>query len=412
MADWPEVRPPPRLTVPVSRHARPLRSAALLLALAALAAVTAVSCGYVNPPVMTMAASGTDKPFFTMTWDDLQKKLDAASGTASSSSTTKPTSYQASTISQILTDTVQTEALNQILEQRKIQPSDDDLEKAQSSASQSSGQAQVQQAAQIFALQRSLADAAFESGQVDEDAATQQFFAQNKATYSTADQVCAHVIFVLPNATGEVASDAEMQTALATANGYKQRAAGEDFATIATEVNPASSKQNYPGGDVGCIGKSQGFDDAQWATLMSSAPGAVADPMNLGGQIVVLVKVDEVKPGKDAVLTDPTVKAQVAKDLRYELGKQLQGAFIESVAKQFVVIVDPHYGTWDPTQFAVLPPDGPAQPTIPTTTTTTSAPSLLPSTTTTAAPTTTTTAPSSTGSTPSSTPGSTPGTTR
>src|SRR5262249_52687580 len=151
------------------------------------------------------------------------------------------------------------------------------------------------------------------------DATVQQFFDANKASYGTADQVCVHGIFVLPNADGSTATDAQVQAALQTAAGFKQRAQTEDFGKLADEVNPSQASQQYPGGEIGCITRDRGgFDDTQWDTLSKAAPGTVVDPMDLGGSLVIVFRVDQFKPGHEATLDE--VRDKVTSDATYALG--------------------------------------------------------------------------------------------
>jgi hypothetical protein len=227
--DWPGLRPPPRLSVPVNRLVRPLtRPVGLALVIAAVVALTAASCSYTNPPVMSMAKDGKETPFFTMSWDDLQKKLDAATASTGAGTTTVPVSQSATQIASVLTNTAREEAVKQIVTERKITTTDADTAAAQAQSQQQSSTGQPQDIeVQIAALERSLAEEAFASGKFDQDAQARELFDANKTTYATPAQVCLHVIGIAPDvdqsSTTGTPTDAELQAAVAKANATRAR---------------------------------------------------------------------------------------------------------------------------------------------------------------------------------------------
>jgi hypothetical protein len=426
----------------VSRLARPFRLAPVVLAVAALTAFTSAACGYVNPPVMTMtmrcdandSASATattavpttpcGTPFFTMSYDDLQKKLsdtsssDPTAGLASTT-TTPPVSRDANQISTVLTNTARQQLVQQWVDELKLQTTDADKAAAQkasqSSGSQSSTPSDFQ--VQIAALERVLAEQAFASGKLDQNDQAHQLYDANKASYTTPAEVCFHVVLVQPDKdpTTGTSSPAQIQAAVDKAKAAHDRIGPETFEAVADSVNTGQLAQQYPGGNVGCLKQTDlGFSDADWAKLTAAPAGAVLDPMLVQNQAVFVFRVDSTKP--EVTPTFDQVKDQVNQDLTYTVGQQLLQNSLEQRVGNLVVVVDPHYGVWDPSSLSVNPPEGAAQPTIPTTTTTTT-PLSAPSTTGAPSTTTSTTAPAaSTAGTPgSTTPGTTassPGTTR
>lgn len=372
----------------MSALARPLRRTALLLVVVATLAATAASCGYVNPPVLSIAVNSTSEPFFTMSWEDLEAELNPPSSTPGASTTTSPVSYQSSQIAQVLTTAAREQIIGQWADELGVQPTAADEAAAQK---QAQGSAPNELQIQLVGIERVLADKAFGSGELDREAQARELFEANLDSYTTAAQTCFHVIQIDPETDPQTGASTpeQIQAALDQAATVRQRIGAETFEAVADDVNAEQMVQQLPGGDAGCRTQLQGFPDEDWAQLTAAAPGTVLEPMAVADQVVFIFRVDENKP--EHVPTFDEVADQVYSDLSYLVGEQLFTRALQDRVAALVVHVDPHYGVWDPESIAVSPPEGAAQPTVPTTTTTTPGLSLMP-TTTTPVPTTTATA--------------------
>lgn len=171
------------------------------------------------------------------------------------------------------------------------------------------------------------------------------------------DYRCASHILVAftdnPSAGGEPTADQEAAALAAVEQVQARLEAGEAFEDVATEVSddPGSGAR---GGDLGC--NFPGTYVAEFeAALAELATDEVTGPVRtqFGYHLIRL----------DAV--GPPAFEDVAADIEAQLASErgdpqtLLLAVLEQTADGFDVEVNPRFGSWDPTQLAVVPPAGP-----------------------------------------------------
>jgi parvulin-like peptidyl-prolyl isomerase len=325
-----------------------------------------------------MSDDATANPYFTLSREELLKRVDSAQATIAQSQgaagTTQVTQYDPAVIAQVLSNEVYGAWLRRQMEVHKAVPNDVDkaqakldLQQSQQGAtpSQDENDSMVNQAA----LRRVLATEAFSAGEHDRDALEHQTYDQNKAQLVNPGQICLHAILIGPATAGAAnasPSEADIAAFLAQANAAKARLATETFDAVADSVSSLKGNPDYPGGDVGCSPTTPTAQGALPASIINAtaslAPGAVSEPVKLDqGYIIVRldsakaetpISFDEVKPRLDNYVANQIGKTKIA-----DLQKQNLGAT--------KITVDPRYGSWDATRLEVVAPGGAATTTSP-----------------------------------------------
>lgn len=186
--------------------------------------------------------------------------------------------------------------------------------------------------ADVLALQADLSGV----GCVDEDAA-EEFFDDNADEFA---QVCLSIINVATQ------DDADAVAA--------DLAAGGDFAALA-DANATGG--TGPGGDVGCVARSE-FGPAlpDLADMVFAAvPGQVVGPVP-GGAGFLFAQVREVR---EPDFDDEATRAQVEEAIATE-AEEAFGAWSQEAATEADIEVDERYGRWDPAMGQLIPPDPPS----------------------------------------------------
>lgn len=126
--------------------------------------------------------------------------------------------------------------------------------------------------------------------------------------------------------------------------------AGEDFATVASEVSDDTGS-GAQGGELGCGPPSQYVGEFAQATLEQPV-GEVGEPVrtDFGFHLILVTErtaptFEELEPQLRQAATQPAAQERFA-EVR------------EAVVARFDVRVDPRYGSWDAESFQVVPPTG------------------------------------------------------
>jgi len=346
---------------------RALRASILAVALVVVTAVTASGCSpsYVNPPVLSMSATSAADPYYTLSREDMYKDLNAAS--TGTSTTAK--AYDTKVTAAYLNKKVNEEFLKRFMEEQNIAVTDADTAFAQQSASASSqssspSPAQLKQSAQLIAINRKLANDAYASGKVDKDQKLHEFYDTNKAQMATPAQICIHLIGLQAGDGTTAPTDADYADAQTRATAAKARLVAEPFETVA---DAASQIPKAPkGGAVGCIDETKLPADVQPA-VAKLALNATSDPLRTNGGFFI-IRVD----GRNAATTTPfdQVKTQIEAQVDQQIGQQLLKDVVQEAIRKTDVRIDPRFGAWDPSKYAVTAPAAAADPTMPTTSTT------------------------------------------
>lgn len=163
-----------------------------------------------------------------------------------------------------------------------------------------------------------------------------------------------HILVRFAGAGGEPSPEQDA-AALATAGEIAARlAAGEDFATVATETSddPGSAAR---GGSLGCNFPGTFVPEFE-AALEGLEPGERSEPVRTEFGYHVIRLDSRGVPAFEAVAAEIRTELE---SRRGDTRQQLTAALAE-VAAGVEVIVNPRYGTWDPARVAVVPPAGPA----------------------------------------------------
>jgi parvulin-like peptidyl-prolyl isomerase len=326
--------------------------------------VAAAGCSQVNQPALSMSTSASTDPYFTITREDLLKKVDETQ--SKTPATVDKTSYSTKTIAAYLTDQALQEFQKQFLSQQDVVITDADTKAATQAAQQAASQqgatvdpAKVNEQARLIAVERKLTEEAFNSGKLDRQKFLTDYYEKNKASFTTPAQTCIHLIGIQAGTGTATATDADYTTAATKAAEVRRRLDTEPFETVAD----VSQVPNAPkGGDVGCVGADQLGPDLEKA-IAPLAKGAISEPLRTqGGYFIIRVddrKVESVVPFEQA-------KADVQTAVEQEVGRQLISDAALKELERTVVTVDPRFGYWSFEQRAVLPPQGAQTPTVPT----------------------------------------------
>jgi len=344
---------------------RPLRASILAAAVVVLLATAfAAGCSYVDPPALSMSATTSDAPYYTLTREQMftEMNADASTSTTAASIPTKDTAS-------FLNKRVNEEFLKHFMAEKNIEVTAADTARAQQAASASSSSSQpdpeqLKTQAQLIAIYRTLADDAFKSGTVDKEQKLREFYDANKSRIETPAQVCLHVI-ALQAGTGTTApTEADFAAALTKANAVRARLDTEKFETVADAETPAQSSQGSQGGDAGCIDAAN-LGDVQ-AAVEALPDGVISQPLRTERGGFYIVRVD--KRVAASLPTFDSVKDQIEVEVSQQIGQTLLPQVAGDVIRRTNVRIDPRFGAWDPTQFTVTKPPAAADPTMPSTT--------------------------------------------
>lgn len=343
------------------------RLAVLFAVLAAAAALVASSCS-------TFAGPAWQVGDVTMSVDQFQADYDA-SLTDTDRATTTSGRLPTSGIAAFMTNQIQQEILNQGLQELGLDVSQEDLDNAelaiQQQAQQSGSSAMpsdqdISNQAKIVKLGTKLVTDEVEAGEFDLEAASRKAFDDNADRLSTPAQTCLHAILILadPDATtATTATDEQKAEALAQAQAARSRLETEDFATVADEVSVL--KDQYPGGDLDCQ-PTEEIAPVLAAIVDPLQPGQLSEPTFIEGDNgYVILRVDSRTEEAPAKYED--FQEQAAAFVIQERTNVLVEAWLREQARSAFVLVDARFGTWNAETLQVVPPDGAATPTVPTT---------------------------------------------
>ncbi len=340
---------------------------------ALILAVLVVSTTLVVGACSTFAGPAWQVNDVSMSVDDFYAAFASDQGASASSTTTTTDRIQTSALATFMTNQIQEELLTQGLVDKGVVVTQDDRDQAEAAIQQQSSQSgqpaapsadQIEIQANITALSRRLALDGAESGAIDIDQAARQLYEDNKDSLITPGKTCAHFILVpagdLRNATAPP-TDAEYEVARAEAEAVVARLATEDFATVSAEVSIID--EELPGGDFGCQPISA-FPTEVVPLVEAATPGQLSAPTKIEGGYLI-TRVDSRTPDSEPPPYED-VEDQAVEAVLSQLGQRLIGNWLLDRAKDADVSVDPRFGTWDPANAQVVPPEGAATPTVPT----------------------------------------------
>jgi parvulin-like peptidyl-prolyl isomerase len=342
----------PRLALPIA-------------ALVAVASVLVSACSTFAGPAWQVGDTSVSVEQFYTAFEESQ-----GSPTASTSTSTERISTTA--LAGFMTEQIQDELIEQMLENLDLEVTQEDLDNAQLALQQQGATAQpserdLELQATSVVLGTQLLKAALDEGRYDLEQLVREAFEADKESYETPPQTCAHVILVRAGSATSTAepTDEQLATALTEAEATATRLATEDFEAVANDVMDPGDLEQQPGGDVGCLPTEQ--VNPELGTLLESLDvDEISVPTRFDPFGYIIVRVDSrTTEATPAVLED--VQDQVTQQVVQELTSQLVGEYVQEQVRNAFVVVDPRFGTWSPDEFAVLPPAGPATPTVPTT---------------------------------------------
>lgn len=310
----------------------------------------------------------------SMSVDEFTTAFEESQGGATASTSTTSDRIPTADLATFMTNEIQTELLAQGLAEKGIVVTQVDRDNAelafQNQASQSGATAtptpeEIETQAGISALGRTLAQEGAASGIVDIDAAARALYDENKDSLITPGQTCAHFILVpageLLTATAPP-TEAEYAAALTEAETVVTRLATEDFAAVSAEVS--AIEEQLPGGDFGCQAISE-FPTEVVSIVEALEPNVLSAPTRIEGGYLI-ARVDSRTADSEAP-TFEEVEDQAVEAVLSQLGQRLVGEWLLEASQKATVTVDPRFGTWDAENAQVVPPEGAATPTTPTT---------------------------------------------
>lgn len=248
-------------------------------------------------------------------------------------------SFQTAFVAQVLKFRVLYELLEQELDRRGVEITDDDLAQGkEETESQFSGLPDGEkvlksfpswyrrqldrQSALFFAAQR-----AIEADLDDPEA----YYEANREEFV---QACVAHLLVSTQDRPEAEARARAEELL------QRLRAGEDFAAVAREASDDSTKAN--GGDLGCAGRGQYVEEFEAAVFEDAEVGEVFGPVSTQfGEHLILVRSREL-PAYDAIREEVEMALGRA-------GQEALDAFATDAtcAGDVDIEIDPRYGTWD-----------------------------------------------------------------
>ena len=343
------------------------RVALPLAVLVAVAATIASACS-------TFAGPAWQVGDVSMSVDQFYADYQDSLGGASASTTTSAARIETASLATFMTNQIQEQLLVQGLADKGIEVTQEDRDAAelayQNQAAQTGSTAQptaeqIETQAGVAALGRVLAQEGAESGIVDIDTAARQLFEDNKESLITPGETCAHFILVpagdIENATS-APSEADYEAARVEADAVFARLATEDFATVSKEVS--AIEDQLPGGDFGCQAISA-FPTEVVPIVEALEPGVLGAPTRIeGGYLISRVdsRTADSEPPAYEEFEDQAREAVLS-----QLGQELVGEWLLERSRTTFVLVDARFGTWDAESAQVVPPEGAATPTVPTT---------------------------------------------
>ncbi len=287
----------------------------------------------------------------------------------------EPSTYSTAFASQVLSVLIIDELIGQEVDARGIVPTPDQQAAAEQQFQEGYGEfaavlpedyraRQITSISNRIALSEALA-AEQPTGEVtDED--VQAYYDENiDRIMEQGEFACASHILVgfteppssdtEPTAEQDAAALAEAEAALARLD------AGEDFATVAGEVSD-DTQSAVEGGDLGCSPQAGQFVPEFEQALFSQPVGEVGEPVRTDfGYHVILVRSRGVLPLEE--VTDDI--RQILEDEQASGAEGVLSAWITERSGAVPIEVDPRWGTWDPAQGIVVPPEGASTATVP-----------------------------------------------
>lgn len=337
---------------------RTSRSVAIVVVLFALLGLAGSACSAVQSPAMTVNGR-------VYTQDELWADLAKANPSART-----PTEYTTAEIAQQLTKRAQEDIIASGLVDLGVEVTDQDRGQAKAllQQSQSTGIDENIAAAQV-ALARHLGQEAVDKGEANVEDLARQLYEQDKARLATPGEVCIAGVFVAagqldPN-TGQLAqapTDAEVAAAKARAAEAKARLdAGTPADQVIADYSDAPADQTKA-----CISEDQ-LNSPFDTVVAALQPGQVSDVIFIDTQgAAVVIQLESRTEGKPAPDFEQ-VKGDYLDPAVTQLGFQKLSDWYVGASKGLAVTVNERFGRWVPEQGQVVPPEGAAQPTVPTT---------------------------------------------
>jgi parvulin-like peptidyl-prolyl isomerase len=331
----------------------------LAAAVALLCGIQLTACAAADPPAATIAADASSSPYFTLAAKELWDEVNKSRGPGA---TTAMTDVMA--VTQIINGRVRTALIDQLLKDRNITPTKEDEdaanEQVQGSSQGMPDPEQVKATAAVNALSRDLADKFFAQPGNDIEPFARQFYEQRKDQLQTPAQTCLHILLV--SLASQQPTDADYAAALPKAQDYRRRLDSEPFEKVADE-SQAGADEPIPGGDLKCRADSTLPEDVMPA-IAQVPTGTTSQPLKWRGGWVI-AHVDDRKASRLPAFEE--IRPQVLERTKQEFGQRFANELLAKTSKNSAVHIDPRFGRWDPEQAQVLPPQGAANPTTPTT---------------------------------------------
>lgn len=337
---------------------RTSRTLAILVVLFAALGLAGTACSAVQSPAMTVNGRVYSQEEL---WADLAKANPSAR---------TPTEYSTTEIADQLTKNAQEDIIATGLLDLGVEVTDDDRGQARAllEQSQSTSVAEDIAAAQV-ALARHLGEQAVQRGEASVDDLARQLYEQDKSRLATPGQVCIAGVFVvageLDPRTGQVAQQpTAAQVDAAKARAAEARAklvAGTPADQVIADYSDAPADQTKA-----CIGEDQ-LNEPFASVVTALQPGQVSEVIYVDTQgAAVVIQLESRQAGTPAPDFEQ-VKDDYLRPAVIQLGFQKLTDWYLEESRTVDVTVNERFGRWDAAQGAVVPPEGAAQPTVPTT---------------------------------------------
>src|SRR5436190_2487063 len=264
---------------------------------------------------------------------------------------TKPGSFDAAFVAQILLQEIDYSLIHQEFVKRKLNPNDACKQQARNDAFIDLGNQDANKGEALFN----------KFGKRYQDLILQRRVELLALTFATAGQTCGDKV----DGAGYFKShpDDFMKVCIlaiavpdkATADSVVAQArAGADFAGLARDVS-IDTQSKASGGDIGCTLPAS-FNTAVAAQLKKAAVGDVLDPFELQQQGFGIFKIYDRQP-----LTADEAQQSAEQLATQSVERNVDlGAFLSQARTSAHISVDPRYGTFDQTKFTIDPPAGSA----------------------------------------------------
>lgn len=313
------------------------------LALPLSVLLLAVGCGVAGSPTAAATVEGEAIPLSELeqTYDDYSQSPQIAQQLESDTTGETERTLQA----QILTDLIRTEILRGAAEEFDLEWSQQEISDERAElAEQAGGEEALQQQLETV----NISDEELEARLVDR-------VIQDKLGAELAEPVSDEQIRQTydENASGEYGEQVEVRHILTETEEEAQAAleriqSGEDFATVAQEVSTdTGSAQN--GGDLGLVARGRTVPEFEEAAFDAEV-GELVGPVESQFGFHVLEVTDRVAGPEFA-----DVEGDIRTQLEQTAGDEAFNAYIAEYIAGIDVEVNPRFGTWDATSFAVVP---------------------------------------------------------